>query len=542
LRRAWCAVALLALVCLLVRSARVGLAGDYVDPIGKITAQDEALYAHTAIRMAEQGGWLTPIFMGRYALYKPPLLMWASGISARLLGVTRLGLRLPVALFASFAVGLVFLWAAEVRGWQAGAAAVLLLVSNRLWHVLAGMCMTDGLLVAWNTSAMYCLFSDPWLESGIALWGFAVSVAAAILTKSVAGVLPLAILGMYWLVAPRNRKPAFRRVCYAGALSLALAAPWFAYQLLVHQRWFWTEQIRVEILGFGAGAPQQTSQENPALFYLMRLAATDPVLLASALVAAPSFFLELRKRSGEATLLACWLAVLVAAVLGWQYRNASYLLPMAPALAILAATSGPLSSKSSAPWMLLLLSAAALAKTAVPEAPFGISFQAGTVQKAAGPLSDYCERGRGNELIVAGVEDDLYASTLPLPKLRYGRFGGPMASGSYAMPWNYLGIAVDAQQWNDLAKWEPVYRRHLREWGCNSGEPIGTLIVIRDTEELASVVRAHPASDFFLPLKYRAAISSAAPHESVEVSPDYFLLLSREARTRASPPAWGCRL
>jgi 4-amino-4-deoxy-L-arabinose transferase-like glycosyltransferase len=125
----------------------VGLAGDYVDPISKVTAQDEALYAHSAIRAARQGGWLTPIFMGRYGLYKPPLLMWVSGLSARILGVSRLALRLPVALLASLSVCLVFLWPAELRSWQAGACAAALLVSNHLWHVLAGMSMTDGLLV-----------------------------------------------------------------------------------------------------------------------------------------------------------------------------------------------------------------------------------------------------------------------------------------------------------------------------------------------------------------------------------------------------------
>jgi len=43
------------------------------------------------------------------------------------------------------------------------------------------------LLVAFYTAAMFSLFSDPWLESKSALWGFAGSVAAAILTKSVAG-------------------------------------------------------------------------------------------------------------------------------------------------------------------------------------------------------------------------------------------------------------------------------------------------------------------------------------------------------------------
>ena len=91
MRRAFCAVALLALVSLLVRAGRVGLAGDYVDPIGKITAQDEALYSHSAIHMATVGGWLTPMFMGRYALYKPPMLLWLAGLSARIAGVTALG-------------------------------------------------------------------------------------------------------------------------------------------------------------------------------------------------------------------------------------------------------------------------------------------------------------------------------------------------------------------------------------------------------------------------------------------------------------------
>src|SRR5206468_10000742 len=113
MRRALCAVAMLALACLLVRAARVGVAGDYVDSISKITAQDEALYANSAIAMARDGDWLTPRFMGRYALYKPPLLVWVSAVSSKLLGISRLGLRLPAALLSALALGLIFLWAGE---------------------------------------------------------------------------------------------------------------------------------------------------------------------------------------------------------------------------------------------------------------------------------------------------------------------------------------------------------------------------------------------------------------------------------------------
>jgi hypothetical protein len=544
MRRTFGAVALLALACLLVRSARVGLAGDYVDPISRVTAQDEALYAHSAIRAARQGGWLTPIFMGRYGLYKPPLLMWVSGLSVRILGVSRLALRLPVALLASLSAGLVFLWAAELRSWQAGACAAALLVSNHLWHVLAGMSMTDGLLAAFYTAAMFCLFSDPWLESKSALWGFAGSVAAAILTKSVAGMLPLGVLALYWLVALRRQRPSFSRACLAVALALALAAPWFAYQLWAHGRWFWAEHIGVEILGFGAGAPPQTSRENQALFYLMRMALVDPVLAAFALTALPWFVVEVRKWSAAPVLLLCWLASLAAAVFGWQYRNIAYLLPMAPALAILATAHGPLFSKRTAPWMLALITAAFVVKAAMPDAPWGISFHRGTVQADAPLLSEYCQRARANELILVGMDDDLYASTLPLAKLRYCLVGAGLAGGQYGMNFGDMGIVLTAAQFDALDQFEPVFRRRLREWGLDSGEPIGTLILAGSPEELARMIRAHPASDFLLPQQYRAAVEPAAQpaHQLVEAAGGHFFLLSREARPRAAPPAWSCGL
>ncbi len=544
MQRALCAVAVLSLAFLMLRSARVGLAGDYVDPITKIVAQDEALYANSAIQMARGGGWLTPLFMGRYALYKPPLLIWTAAASARLFGITHLALRLPVALLCSLALGLVFLWVAELRSWQAGVCAVVLVLSNHLWDVLAGLCMTDGLLAAFYIGALYCLFADPWLTSPRALWGFAAMVAAAILTKSVAGILPLGALGVYWLASPPKFRPRLARVCLAGILSLALAAPWFVYQLVVHHRWFITEQVNVEILGFGAGTPAQTSQENHALFYLLRLAAIDPVLLAVALVALPGFLGELRKRSAPAVMLACWIALPLAAALGWQYRNVAYLLPIVPGLAILATAHGPYSSPKASTWMLAFAGAALALKAALPAAPSGISFAGGTVQPVAPLVSDYCERRRANELILVGMDDDLYATTLPLPKLRYALVGWTPASNPYAMPFDQMGIVLTAAQFDNLPALEPMFRDRLRQWGLNSSEPLGTLIAAATPGELAGIIRSHPSSDFLLPDRYRAAVEAAAraSHEVIEQS-GHLILLSRASSPGTSPEApWTCRM
>jgi hypothetical protein len=540
MRLPFCAVALLALACLLVRAGRMGMAGDYIDPFSHIGGQDEALYAHSAIQMAQHGSWLTPMFMGRYGLYKPPLLAAAAGLSARILGVSRIALRLPGALFASLAAGLLFWWAAEVNCWQAGASAALLLASDHLWHSLASMCLTDGLLAAFYVAALYCLFADPWLESRWSLWGYAGAVAASILTKSVAGLLPLAVLGLYWIFAPPKYRPRFRRVAVAAALSIALAAPWFLYQLAVHGRWFRAEHIGVEILGYGAGAPPQTSRENQALFYLSRAALLDPLLLAAAAAAIPTFGRELRRRSAPAVLLLFALALPAAAVLFWQYRSVSYLLPLVPVMAILAAAYNPLCSGRAAKWTLAALVAVFVGKAALPGETWGLPFRAGSTVAVAPLLSDYCRRARGNGLILVDTPDEMYASLLPIPRVRYVLEGAAPVAGAYGMDFSSMGIILNARQFDDLPRGMPALRQRLKEWGLDSAEPVGTVVFAATPEELEAIVAAHPASDFFLPARLRVAVSSTT-HDAVTVSPDYVLLLSRRAMP---PPAarWSCRL
>jgi hypothetical protein len=543
MRQAFLAAVVLAFSVLFIRTARVGLAGDYLDPVAKISAQDEALYSHSAIRIAQRGDWLTPRFLERFALYKPPLAIWLAGISAKLLGVSRIALRLPMILIAALGLGLLFLFAAEMRAWQAGAFAVALLLSNRLWMVPASMVLTDGLLAAFEIAAMYCLFADPWLESPAAFWGFAVSFAAAVLTKGIAAA-PLALaFALYCVFAPPRRRPAMRRVLTALAAAALFVLPWYAYQAIVHTRWFFTEHFGLEIFSFGMGAPPQTTEENHALFYLKRLVWMDPVLLALALTALPAWFAEVRKRSAEATLLACWLAPMLAAVFIWQYRNGTYLIPCLAPMAVAAAVYAPLPNRSGW-WTAALLAAALAMKLAMPAAPWGLSFAAGTIQPAARPLQDYCRLARGNELVVVDLVDDLYASTLPLANLRYALVSDSMSGGQLTMDFQSMGITMSAEQFDNFDAWEPHFRAVLRKWGLDSGEPLARLIVAATPTQLVEVVRAHPLADFFIPDRYRAAAKAAAGagHEWAEAPPGYFLLLAPQRLPRAIRPQWTCAM
>jgi len=140
------------------------------------------------------------------------------------------------------------------------------------------------------------------------------------------------------------------------------------------------------------------------------------------------------------------------------------------------------------------------------------------------------------------VADDLYASLLPLARLRYATVV-PVAApaGPYAMPFDDMGITVTVDQFNRLSEVTPVFRDRLRRWGLDSAAPIGTLITARSVEEMRALVQGHPEVDFLVPGRYREALGGA-PQVWVDTSADFFLLLSRTLRQRDSAPSRSCRM
>jgi 4-amino-4-deoxy-L-arabinose transferase-like glycosyltransferase len=109
------AVALIASIALGFGIGREGLASGYVDPILHAGAQDEAVYGHAAARMVRTGEWATPVFLERFMLNKPPLLLWAGVASMRVGGVGAAMLRLPVLGAGVLICVLVYAWVRRSR-------------------------------------------------------------------------------------------------------------------------------------------------------------------------------------------------------------------------------------------------------------------------------------------------------------------------------------------------------------------------------------------------------------------------------------------
>src|SRR3984957_3008535 len=140
------AVGLIAASALSFGITSAGMASGYVDPILRAGAQDEAVYGHAAARMVRTGHWMTPIFLERFMLNKPPLLMWAGGASMRLFGINPLGLRLPVLTAGVLCCVLIYWWLRRSRPLPVAIVGVALLLGTPLFHDMNRTFMTDGVL------------------------------------------------------------------------------------------------------------------------------------------------------------------------------------------------------------------------------------------------------------------------------------------------------------------------------------------------------------------------------------------------------------
>src|SRR5262249_51435795 len=181
----------LSLIRLSYNVHRVGMASGEIDKVGHIAAQDESVYSHIALRMAADRDWMTPKFLGRYALFKPPLLYWLAAASVSAFGKHAWALRLPSLVAGAAVAALLF---ASVGGWQ-GLVAALLLLSNPLWHILSRLCLMDALLALGVIVAMLGVNRH-------SLSLFTIGTAVAILTKGIAGLIPMIGLLVWWLLSP----------------------------------------------------------------------------------------------------------------------------------------------------------------------------------------------------------------------------------------------------------------------------------------------------------------------------------------------------
>lgn len=487
---------LLALAILSLKVTFGSVGAGFVDPIGKIRAQDEAVYSHTAIRMATQGDWMTPHFLERFALYKPPLFYWLTALAVKVLGISEISLRLTSLLAVAAMIALL---AVRTKTWIA-ALALLTLAGNEYLARLSGLALTDALLTALFVFAMDSLRQDEALTTKRSALTFGALTGLAILTKGIAGLLPLIALAVHQLIRLLRRQStaSAHSLAVVAVAAFAVAAPWHLYQWAVHPRWFLAEYVGVEIMRYGLGAPPQTSSESSAMFYGWRFLQLEPALAILGLVALAT------RRSAVALAIT---VTVVAAVFGYQYRNLSYWLPLIPAFAM---AIGELIDEYP---QLAMIAPVALLSVLTP----------GQWRRSADPplpalatLRRYCGESRANQLYILGTPDEFHASLLPLAQAPRYIFIAPTPEyGATALDFHALGITRTVEE--ELADTPP--KEDVLAWGLPDRRALGTVVLARDMAELGKFMAARSTADFLLPTGMKMAERQSAP-----------------------PPKWSCSL
>ena len=536
-RHALCALAafLIAFAVLAWNIDRDSIAAPYLDPIAHTRTQDEALHVNSAIHMARHGGWLTPEFMGRPILFKPPLLIWLSAFAIRMLGLSLFAVRLPALLCGAAGIAAVFLWCARARSVAAGALAAAFLLFTPFWQMFSRVCLTDVPAAVFATLALAAVASDPRLERARTPVAFGAFGAASILTKSVAGALPLAALALYYLLSPRESRPPLSRIAAAFLVAAALVSPWHIYQACIHPRWFWADYVQVQLLGVGLRSQTSALFAKSPVFYLRRLARMDPVLCIFALAGvAGAMRISKLRRQPPALLAFCSAVVTVAALCIFQAKHLPYLAFLLPALCVLGALSGPGILRR--PAVVAFLALALFGAKAIAGGHVWSLRPTTPPMVAANILRGYYRLGRDVELISVEGDDEFYSATLPLPRVRYCLLD-PSGAAARAIPhYAQFGIVLTAAQFIALPTLLPGFENSLRQWGFFSPEAVGSMILLRSPSEVPGMIRARPGSDFYLPAGWEGpAAGVAQTHEVVRSSAGRVFLLSRASHPRKPP-------
>jgi len=298
---------------------------------------DETRVAEISREMLVEGTWSVPRLNGRPFLEEPPLFYWLQAAAYRVAGgPSAVAARIPAALSA-----VAVLPAAIILGRLAGASVGLTVLAlctapEFWWMARSG---TPDTALAATTSLALVLFLLAWRSGRASLLAAAtICAAVAFWLKSLLGV-GLATLTVATFVGWKGRGRLRWRDLLIAALALALAAGvWLVVLWRAEGPGAVTFFVVTNHLGRLLGAPNQ-GHVRSVFYYLPEMAVG---LFPWSLALPASFAAAWKERDEPARCFALlWAATMLLALSASTSKNAHYLLPAYPALAVLVAAWWP---------------------------------------------------------------------------------------------------------------------------------------------------------------------------------------------------------
>ncbi|MCC7529643.1 MAG: glycosyltransferase family 39 protein [Candidatus Melainabacteria bacterium] len=309
----------------------------------------DGLYAEGAREMLERSDWVTPSSNYKPFFEKPILIYWMIMASYKLFDVHEFYARLPVALCGAFSAVALLVFARPFLGARAAFFAALALLSTPLFVTVGHVAITDVPLTLFMMLGALGLFSRlhgaHWISLAIA-YG---ALGLALLIKGPVPVALVALILVFYLAWVRPKGMAggyqwwWQRVIllhpFLGTvMMLSIAAPWYIAEGLATKGAFYHEFFINQNFGRAMGT---VNHQNPFWFYIpVYLGGFFPWSILT-LFEIRRYFSLLKKRwvlTRRASLelfAVLWLVLILALFTVLKTKLATYILPVAPAMAIL---------------------------------------------------------------------------------------------------------------------------------------------------------------------------------------------------------------
>lgn len=218
-QKSWLTLATLWLLLLLMAALR------------PLAVPDEGRYGEIGRWMLQSGDWLTPRLNGLPFFHKPPFLYWLQALALATFGVNEVALRLVPALHAGLLLVTLYL-AARTLSTELMARRAALMLGTSLTFLVGGQYVNHDMLVAtWIGVAIGC-FAFAFMAGerpnpALARLGFA-ACALGLLSKGLIGIALPGLVLLIWLLGTRQLKKVLYLPWLTGlALFALIALPWF---------------------------------------------------------------------------------------------------------------------------------------------------------------------------------------------------------------------------------------------------------------------------------------------------------------------------
>ncbi len=306
--------------------------------IGDLGGYDDAVYAHEGKQMLVTGQWWSVCLNGQFDFDKPPMFVWLEAISMWVFGFTDFAARFPSALLGFGTILLVYFIACELSdSYRLPIWSMLVLLCTQEFVRFSMRAMTDAPFTFFFALTIFAYLKGLKRSGYFLLMGSA--LAAAILTRSILGIIPLAVV-LAHLTLTRQTARLFSGSFVAGlAIAICLPMIWFVSQYRLHGAEFLAKHFSftVENLPLTNGKNAEQFQSSLFQYPILLLQSYWPWLPLMILGLWSQIRKLFRETDSTAILLLVWVLAVIVPFSLVHYKWLRYILPVFPAFSILAA-------------------------------------------------------------------------------------------------------------------------------------------------------------------------------------------------------------